>query len=87
VTASGTLVWSYDVDTTTLVAGVHTLRARATDSDDEVSSTAEVQFTVDEPSVEEEGSTPWYDNWVVWALILLIVIPVVVAILVVIRNR
>ncbi len=87
ITASGTLVWSFDLDTTTLVPGVHTLRVRSTDSDGEVSRTAEVQFTVDEPTVEEEEPTPWYSNWILWVMVLLVVIPVVVAIVVVLRNR
>jgi hypothetical protein len=87
VTATGTLVWSYDLDTSTLVPGVHTLRARAIDSNGEASQTAEVTFTVDDAEVEEDEPEPWYASWVLWALVLLVAIPVVIAVFLMMRNR
>ncbi len=87
VTASGTLVWSYDVDTSTLVPGVHTLRVRAIDTNGEASQTAEVLFTVDEPEVEEEETGAWFTSWVLWVMVLLVAIPLVIAVAVVLNNR
>jgi hypothetical protein len=87
VAATGTLVWSYDLDSSTLVPGVHTLRARAIDTNGEASRTVEVPFTVDDAEVEEEEQDPWYMSWVLWVMVLLVVIPVAISIVVVIRNR
>ncbi|MCK5253581.1 MAG: PKD domain-containing protein, partial [Thermoplasmata archaeon] len=52
--ASGTMVWSFDFDTSILVPGVHTLRVRVTDTDGLVSQTVEVTFIVDEPKAQDD---------------------------------
>ncbi len=87
VTASGTLVWSYDLDTSSLVPGVHILRARATDTNGEASQTVEVQFTVDEPDVEDGEPEGIFAGLTVWVMLLIFVVILVIAIVVFVRYR
>jgi PKD repeat protein len=86
VDATGTLVWSYDFDASSLVAGVHTFRARATDVDGAVSNVVEVQFLVDEPE-ETEDEPGILEGLSLWVVIILFVIPIGVAVVVYWRWR
>ncbi|UCC93044.1 MAG: PKD domain-containing protein, partial [Thermoplasmata archaeon] len=85
--AAGTLVWSYDIDTSSLVPGTHILRVRATDGNGEFSQVAEVQFTVGESDEPEEEPESFLGMFVWWVWLLLFVIPVAVVIIVVIRFK
>ena len=87
VKASGTLVWSFDLDTASLVPGLHKLRVRATDANGEISQMAEVQFTVDETKVQDDEPASWFGSFVFWMMILLFVMPLIVAIVFYIRWK
>jgi len=87
VKATGTMVWSYDMDTSTLTPGVHLVKARATDVNGEASLVVEVQFTVDEPEVEGEDTTPWYYGTTLWAGVLLLIVLLVVGMMAFMRYR
>ncbi|MCJ2539698.1 MAG: PKD domain-containing protein, partial [Candidatus Thermoplasmatota archaeon] len=85
--ASGTMVWSFDFDTSILVPGVHTLRVRVTDTDGLVSQTVEVTFIVDEPKAQDDEPEPWLGGFTMWMMILLFVFPIVISIVMVLRYK
>jgi len=87
ITVSGTLVWSFDLATASLVPGVHTLRVRATDTNGEASQTVDVQFTVEDTQEPDDEPDSFFASFTFWMMILLFVIPFIVAIVVFIRYK
>jgi hypothetical protein len=85
--ASGTLVWSFDMDTSSLVAGTHFLGVRATDTNGEMSLIAEVQFTIEEPKVTDDEPSSTFAGLPLWMWLLIIVILVVVAMVATLRWK
>ncbi len=83
---NGLLAWTFDLDTSGLVAGTHTLQVRAVDSDGLVSGVASVSFTIDEPEVQEEEPSI-FSGFMLWVIILLVVIPLGVSIVYVVKFK
>ncbi len=83
---NGLLTWTFDLDTSGLVAGTHTLQVRAVDSDGLVSGVASVSFTIDEPEVQEEEPSI-FSGFMLWVIVLLVVIPIGVSIVYVVKFK
>jgi hypothetical protein len=85
--ASGTLVWSYDQDTSTMVAGIHILKVRATDASGETSQIAEVQFIVEESQTQDDEPDSLFAALAWWMWLVLFIVPVAVVIVVMMMRK
>jgi hypothetical protein len=85
----GTMSWSYDYDASNLVPGTHTMFLRATDVDGVRSRVVEIQFLVEEPKVQDDGSGDGiFTGMMMWVIILLLmVVPFVISVIYVIRYK
>jgi hypothetical protein len=85
--AAGTLVWSYDQDTSSLVPGTHILKVRATDTNGETSQVVEVPFTVEEKGTQDDEPDSTFAGIQLWMWALLVIVPIAVIVVVLMVRK
>jgi len=83
--ATGTETWGFDLDTTDLSNGDHTIHARSYDGED-YSETAQVSVWVDQGDVDDVPGILGLPGWL-WIVIVSVVIVVITAVLLLLARR